>query len=76
MLDCHNVIFCKATEINVVSGNIIIIPCACLVPTVPEEGIGVPVTIVTDICELPCGFWELNQGPWEGFYVSKMSMHF
>jgi hypothetical protein len=25
MLDCHNVIFCKATEINVVSGNIIIV---------------------------------------------------
>lgn len=27
------------------------------------EGVRSPGTTVTDICELPCGFWKLNQGP-------------
>lgn len=29
-----------------------------------EEGV-VPGTGVTDVCELMCGFWELNLGPLE-----------
>jgi hypothetical protein len=29
----------------------------------PCESVGSPGTGVTDGCELPCGFWELNQGP-------------
>lgn len=27
------------------------------------EGVRSPGTTGTDICELPCGFWKLNQGP-------------
>lgn len=30
------------------------------------EGVRSPGTTVIDICELPCGFWKLNQGPPEG----------
>jgi hypothetical protein len=26
----------------------------------PEQGIRSPGTGVTDSCDLPCGFWELN----------------
>ena len=29
----------------------------------PEEGIRSPAPGVTDSCELPSGFWELNMGP-------------
>ena len=29
------------------------------------EDVRSPGTGVTDICELPCGFWELNSGPLE-----------
>ena len=33
---------------------------ACLV-----VGVRSPGTRVTDTCELPCGYWELNLGPLE-----------
>jgi E3 ubiquitin-protein ligase NEDD4 len=29
------------------------------------RGVKSPGTGVTDSCELPCGFWELNLGPLE-----------
>ena len=29
------------------------------------EGARSPATGVTDSCELPCGYWELNPGPLE-----------
>ena len=29
------------------------------------ESVGSPGTGVTDSCELPCGYWELNLGPLE-----------
>ena len=29
----------------------------------PEEGVRSPTTAVTDGCEPPCGYWELNLGP-------------
>lgn len=32
----------------------------------PEEGTWFPGTGVTDVCELPCGSWELNLGPLKG----------
>ena len=32
-------------------------------PWRPEEGIRSPATGVTDDCEPPYGFWELNAGP-------------
>ena len=28
-----------------------------------EAGAGSPRTGVMDVCELPCGYWELNPGP-------------
>lgn len=29
------------------------------------EGVGSPVTGVTEVCEPPCKYWEFNQGPLE-----------
>jgi hypothetical protein len=34
-------------------------------PCRPEEGVGCPGTEVTDGCELPCGYLELNSVPLE-----------
>lgn len=34
------------------------IPCLCLVPQRPEEGIRYPETVVTDDCEPSCGSWN------------------
>lgn len=32
--------------------------CKCLWK--PAEGVRSPGAIITDFCELPCGYWELN----------------
>ena len=37
----------------------------CLAPVEPEEGNRSPGTGVTDGCELPFGYWELNLHPLE-----------
>lgn len=36
---------------------------ACLAPQRPEEGIGCSATLVTDVCEQPCGCWQSTRGP-------------
>ena len=39
--------------------------CECLVPAEAKEGVRFPGTVVTDICELLCGCWELHSDPLE-----------
>lgn len=34
----------------------------CGYPSRPEESFGCPVISLTEDCELPFGFWELNSG--------------
>lgn len=34
--------------------------CACLSPTEVRRGQWIPEAGVTDVCELLCGFWEMN----------------
>ena len=34
-----------------------------------EEGVRAHETGVTDGCEPPCGYWELNRGPLKDHYV-------
>ena len=40
-----------------------------------EENIGSPGTGVTDACELPCGFWELNLGPGTATFTGNGKSH-
>lgn len=41
-----------------------------------SEGVGLPGTGNTDICELPCGCWELNLDPLEEHSVSLLAVMF
>jgi hypothetical protein len=35
-------------------------PCTCLVPEEARENVGSLELELTDSCELPCEYWELN----------------
>lgn len=50
--------------------------CACLVTEEAREDDGIPGTGITDVCELPCGCWELNPGLQENlvFLTAKPSV--
>jgi hypothetical protein len=39
--------------------------CTGVLPAYLCVGVGSPGTEVTDSCEPPCGYWELNLGPLE-----------
>lgn len=47
---------------NVLSACVYALHACGGVPQRPEESIGNPGTIVTGICELPCGCWKTNMG--------------
>lgn len=51
----------------------------CHTHAVPEEarrGRWIPRTGAIDVCELPCGGWELNPGPVQEFclFCNRVSM--
>lgn len=39
------------------------VPCSCVVPLQPEEGIRSPGPGITDCCEATCGCWKLDLVP-------------
>lgn len=38
-------------------------------PWKPEKGLGFPGSVVINGCEPPCGFWELNTGLLQEWYM-------